>query len=451
MIEKLEAVAEGRIKRLMVFMPPGSAKSHYANVNFTPYYLGRNPDRTIITASYGQELADKWGRRSRNIVASPEFRSVFGFGVSADSAAANRWATERGGEYLAVGVGGPVTGNRADGGIIDDPVKSREEAESETVRNRVKDWYRDDFWTRLKPGAWVVLIMTRWHEDDLAGWLLEEAKHGGEQWEVVSLPAIAEENDPLGRAPGEHLWPEWFRPEMFAEARRDMRRWSALYQQRPSPETGSYFLRDWLRWYESPPVRETVKIYGASDYAVTADGGDYTVHGIIGLDPRDNIYVLDWWRSQASSDQWVDAFCDMVKRWKPLAWAEENGQISKGVGPFLEKRMRERQAYCYREQYTSAVDKPTRAQSIRGRMAMGMVYFPRQAEWSEELVRQLLSFPTGRHDDDVDVLSLFGRMLDRLIKGKELPDPIGTIRGANEMTLDEVWKLRGPRRMGARI
>src|SRR3712207_1017966 len=145
-------------------MPPGSAKSTYANWAFVPWYLGRRPDHNIITASYGQELADRWGRRSRNILASEDYRAIFGFGVSADSSAANRWATERGGEYLAVGVGGPVVGNRADGIIIDDPVKGREEAESEPIRRRLRDWYKDDLWTRRKPGAWIILIMTRYHE-----------------------------------------------------------------------------------------------------------------------------------------------------------------------------------------------------------------------------------------------------------------------------------------------
>jgi len=415
-------VAAGRTKRLMIFMPPGSAKSHYGNVNFAPYYLGRNPDHGIITASYGQDLADKWGRRSRNIVAGQDYRAIFGFGVASNSGAANRWATERGGEYIAVGVGGPITGNRADGAIIDDPVKGREEAESETVREKVKAWYKDDFWTRLKPDAWVVLIMTRWHEDDLAGWLIEEAKKGGEQWEVLSLPALAEENDPLGRKIGEPLWPEWFTPAMFAEAQRDRRRWTALYQQRPTPEEGDYFKREWLRWYDELPTHSTLKIYGASDYAVTADGGDFTEHGVVGVDALDNIYVVDWWREQAASDVWVEVFCDLVRKWKPLKWAEEAGQIAKGVGPFLLKRQNERQAYVWREQYTSSADKPTRAQAIRGRMAMGKLYLPAHAPWVDPLVRQLLTFPAGRTDDGVDVLSLIGRMLAEMSKG-ERPKP----------------------------
>lgn len=418
--EKLEAVERGEIKRLMVFMPPGAAKSTYANILFTPWYLGRNPDRNIITASYGQELADKWGRRSRNIVASNAYASVFGLGVSEDSSAANRWATDRGGEYLAVGVGGPITGNRADGAIIDDPVKGREEAESLTIRQRQKDWYRDDLWTRLKPEAWVILIMTRWHEDDLAGWLLEEAKAGGEQWEVLSIPAAAEGNDPLGRALGELLWPEWFTDQMFAEARRDPRRWASLYQQRPAPEEGSYFQAAWLKRYLSVPPIAQMSVYGASDYAVTEGGGDWTVHIVVGVDPDGKMHVLDLWRGQTSSDQWVEKWCDMVLLWKPVEWAEESGQIKAGIGPFRDRRARERGAYVYCRTFPTRGDKAVRAQSIRGRMALDGLFLPHMpdnAAWVEPLRSELLGFPAGKHDDQVDALGLIGQLLDTITGG----------------------------------
>jgi predicted phage terminase large subunit-like protein len=410
LIGKLQEVAEGRTKRLMVFMPPGSAKSHYANVYFGPWYLGCHPEHGIITASYGQELADKWGRRSRNIVASPEYRRIFGFGIDATSSAANRWATEEGGEYLAVGVGGPVTGNRADLAIIDDPVKGREEADSETVRDKTREWYKSDLYTRLKPGAAIILIMTRWHEDDLAGWLLEEAKKGGEQWEVLSLPAIAEENDPLGRALGEPLWPEWFTDDMFAFAKRDVRNWSALYQQRPAPEEGAFFKREWFRWYDEQPKHLT--IYGTSDYAVTDGGGDFTEHGIFGVDPDDNLYICDWWSGQTAADFWIEEQLNLIARHKPLGWFGESGPIRRAVEPFLVKRMRERKVYCRIEWLASIHDKPTRARAFQARASMGKVYLPRK-DWANRLVDQLLRFPAGSQDDGVDVCGLIGRALDQ--------------------------------------
>jgi hypothetical protein len=209
-IAKLEAVARGEIKRLMLFLPPGSAKSTYASVLFPPWFIGRNPASPVIAASHSKELAERFGRRVRNIVGSPVFAEIFGFGLSGDSGAAGRWETSRGGEYFAVGVDASVTGRRAALGIIDDPVKGIAEAKSPTVRQHVWDWYKADFWTRLIPGAAIIYIGTRWHDDDLAGRILEEAKEGGEQWEVVSLPMEAEEDDPLGRAVGERLWADWF-------------------------------------------------------------------------------------------------------------------------------------------------------------------------------------------------------------------------------------------------
>jgi predicted phage terminase large subunit-like protein len=439
LLTKLEAVERGEIPRLMIFMPPGSAKSTYASILFPPWFLGRNPERSVIGASYAGELAERFGRRVRNLVGSTEFKRVFGFGLSGDSAAAGRWETEKGGEYYAAGVDAAVAGRRADLGIIDDPVKGRAEADSQTIRDRIWDWYKADFWPRLKPGGRIVLIMTRWHEDDLAGRLIAEQASGGEAWEVLSLPAEARAGDPLGRVLGAPLWPEWFRPEMFAEAKRDMRNWSALYQQEPTPESGDYFKAEWIRWYdEAPsighagpwtramrggaPPRETMEIYGASDYAVTAAGGDYTVHLVIGVDPSDDIYVLDLWRDQTASDVWVESALDLMERWRPIMWAEENAQIEKGVGPFLTKRQMERRLFsCYRKQFSSALNKATKAQSIRGRMAMGKVYFPKRAPWATDLVSELLRFPAGKNDDQVDVLSLVGRMLDDLIGGEVPP------------------------------
>jgi predicted phage terminase large subunit-like protein len=401
---KLEAVARGEIKRLMLFLPPGSAKSTYASVLFPPWFMGNHPSLPVIVASHSKELAERFGRRVRNIVGSPLFKETFGFGLSGDSGAAGRWETARGGEYFAVGVDASVTGRRCALGIIDDPVKGRAEADSPTIRQHVWEWYKSDFWTRLIPGAAIILIMTRWHDDDLAGRLLEEAKTGGEQWEIVNLPMLAEDNDPLGRDPGERLWADYFTPEMVAIAQRDVRNWSALYQQRPVPESGDYFKSDWLRWYDQPPPREQLRTYGASDYATKAEGGDWTVHMVVGLDPASDIYILDLWREHADSAAWAEALIDLMFKWKTITWAEEAGQIKNSVGPFITKRQLERKVFAVRRQFTSSHDKPTRAQAIRGRIGMGKVLFPRHAPWVMDLVQELLRFPAGAHDDQVDTI-----------------------------------------------
>ncbi len=172
-----------------------------------------------------------------------------------------------------------------------------------------------------------------------------------------------------------------------------------------------YFLKDWWNWYDTAPPLNTLQIYGASDYAVTADAGDFTEHGVFGVDPDDNIYVLDWWRRQSASDIWIEAVIDLMEKWRPLKWAEEKGQIIKSIGPFLDQRMRERRTYCVREQFASAADKATRAQAFRARMAMGKVFWPRGASWVDDVYRVLMTFPTGSVDDSVDVCSLVGRML----------------------------------------
>ena len=200
----------------------------------------------------------------------------------------------------------------------------------------------------LKPGAKRILMNTRWHEEDVAGRVLEQIERKEIKGRVISIPAIAEEKDPLGRKPGEFLWddPTGYNYGSFLRARQretSPMMWSALYQQRPAPEEGDYFKADWLKPYDTPPARETLRVYGGSDYAVTADGGDYTVHIVVGIDPEGRMYLLDRWRKQTASDEWIEAFCDLGEDWKPIGWAEEKGQISAGVGPALDRRQRERQ------------------------------------------------------------------------------------------------------------
>src|SRR5579859_3788818 len=241
LIEHLEAVERGDLERLMVLMPPGSAKSTYASILFPPWFMGRNPLAAVLGVSNTTELAERFSRRARNIVALASFRNVFDFGVSEDTQSAGNWETSEGGEFFAAGMGAAIAGRRADLGLIDDPIKTREEADSERIRQKQWEWYVNDFCTRLKPGARQILIQTRWHEDDLGGRLLERE---AQRWTVVKLPMVANAGDPLDRKPGERLWPEWFTDEMIQQAKLDPRAWNALYQQDPAPEEGDYFQRE---------------------------------------------------------------------------------------------------------------------------------------------------------------------------------------------------------------
>ena len=279
------------------------------------WYLANNPTHSILAATHSVEFAERWGRRVRNDIAADE--NMLGIRLSEDSKAAARWSLESGGEYYGVGAGTGISGFRANLGVGDDLFGSREDAYSETVRQKRWDWYQDDFSARLKPGAKRILMNTRWHEEDVAGRVLEQIERKEIKGRVISIPAIAEENDPLGRAPGEYLWdePRGYNYAAFLRARQretSPMMWAALYQQRPAPEEGDYFKADWLKPYDTLPPRETLRVYGGSDYAVTADGGDYTVHMVVGLDPEGRMYLLDLWRKQTASDEWIEAFCDLV-------------------------------------------------------------------------------------------------------------------------------------------
>lgn len=413
--------------RSMLFLPPGSAKSTYATVVAPTWAMGQTPGFKVIGVSYGSDLARKFGRRMRSIARQGAYSTLFNTTLSAESSAADEWALDNGSEYMGGGILSGITGNRADFIPIDDPIKGRQEADSEVTRKRTIEAYQDDVLTRLRPGGSLMITQTRWHEEDLAGSILPEGYDGesgmiecrdGNVWEVICIPAQAyRADDPLEREIGEYIWPEWFPEDHWATFKRIPRTWSALYQQRPSPSEGDYFKADWLKPCEKLPAKETLRVYGASDYAVTADGGDFTVHVVVGLDPDGRMYLLDLWRKQAASDVWIEAFCDLVTQWKPLGWAEEQGQIRSGIGPWLDRRQRERRAYVAREQFPTRGDKAVRAQSIRGRMALEGLYVPFGAPWFADLRSELLSFPAGKHDDQVDALGLVGQLLDKMLSG----------------------------------
>jgi predicted phage terminase large subunit-like protein len=414
LIGELEKVARGEIDRLLICMPPGAAKSTYASVLFPAWFLANHPAAAIIAASHTTELSERWGRRVRNLVI--ENAPTLDIALVSDSAAAGRWELTTGGSYLAAGVGQAILGYRADLVVIDDPIRSREDAASETIRRSTWEWFSADLKTRLKPGGRVILIQTRWHEDDLAGRVLAEMEKGGDEWHSLILPAVAEEGDPLGRKPGEFLWDDDDAYQYGQQLRRERQNqpswnWAALYQQRPAPESGDYFRSEWLKPYEKIPPLDTLRVFAASDYAVTSKGGDYTVHVIVGVAPDDKLYLLDLWRGQTTPDLWVDRMLDMAKLWKPISWAEETGQIKSSVGPFLDRRMAERKIPIFRKQFPTKGDKSVRAQSIRGKLAMDGLYVPTKASWYAAFQQELLTFPSSKHDDMVDALGLIGQLL----------------------------------------
>jgi predicted phage terminase large subunit-like protein len=669
--EKLEAVERGEIDRLLICMPPRHGKSELATKRFPAYALGRDPARQVIQASYNSDLATDFGRQVRNIVATQRYQNVFGTELAPDSKAANRWNTSGGGAYVAAGVGTAVTGRGAHILIIDDPLKDREEAESENRREMIWNWYTSTAYTRLMKGGAIVLIQcmtgdtpvlmasgnekplrdirpgdsiatyenggittstvrnwanqgpdrvytirmksgtvvranarhpflvyergeetwqptaalkkgsvilkaigasgavknapltdavrrsdakacacrtttstagkrefarlrstlnlaaqrisdiateltcqitnaflpnraafalsanshlpsttrgrtgtisfasitattaqrcvacfattatsrsdterqkpscslplntfavthdeveevvesgfedvydiqvdrtenfianglvshnTRWHEDDLAGRLLEAEAKGGDKWEKLILPAIMSD--------GTALWPDEFDIEALTRTKAAIgpRDWSALYQQEPSPDDGTFFLKAWFKRHEEKPS-ERVHIYMTSDYAVTEGSGDYTEHAIWGVSAKGRIYQLDWWHGQTSSDVWIEEKLRLIRQWRPICAFGEAGVIQKAIEPMLKRRMIETATRCRMEWVPSIHDKATRARGFQSRAAMGEVSLL-EGDKGERVLKQLLTFPAGKHDDAVDVCSLMGMALD---------------------------------------
>jgi predicted phage terminase large subunit-like protein len=431
-IRQIELVLEGKIRKLMLLLPPGSAKSTYSSVLLPPHFLCRKPGSRILSCSHSADLASSFGRKARNLVEQKS--KELGFALASHSKAADRWETTNGGEYYATGVGAGIAGYRADLGLIDDPIGKKEDAESQLQRDKVWDWYHFDFIPRHKPNASIILIQTRWHEDDLAGRLLSREK---QEWTVASLPLYAEDSDVLGRQPGETLWPEYFNAAYCEQAKRNPA-FTSLYQCRPAPEDGDYFKREWMLEYNRDELPKKLRIYVGSDHAVgLKQENDRTCILPVGVDENDHIWILPdvWWKRGDAMEQ-VEAMLDLGERRSPMYWWAEKGHITMSLGPFLQKRMFEKGVFLPIEEIHSAKDKPTRAQSIRGRMSQKCVHFPAYASWWQEAKHELLSFPVGTHDDFVDALSEIGQGMARM-RGQRieveqteqgLPDFVPTIK-----------------------
>lgn len=423
--DALERVVRGELLRLIITFPPRHGKSELTSRRLPAWILGRDPYANIILATYNQPFAEDFGRKVREIVQSDTFRTVFpGVALAKGSAAADRLMTEEGGMAAFVGRKGSTTGRGADYLIIDDPIKDRNEANSATIREECWDWFNDTASTRLMSdtGA-IIIILTRWHEDDLVGRLTDptNSKFNAEEadnWKIINIPAIAGQDDILGRKAGEALWPERFGlPYLEGFRRRNPKGFASLYQQVPTPEDGDFFESHMVQTYRREDLPKQLRIYAASDHAVgVKQENDKTCLLIIGVCDRGLIWLLDCWWKRAKTDVVVDAMIMLMKRWRPLTWWAENGHISKSIGPFLFKRMREEKVYVNVSEQTPSADKVTRAQSIQARMSMGMVRFPMFEPWYEDAKAEMMKFPGGKHDDFVDTLAHVGLGLEKLLK-----------------------------------
>jgi predicted phage terminase large subunit-like protein len=433
MADALDKVINGQLKRVIICAPPRGSKSEMATRRLPPFFMGKFPDRQIITACYGDALAHDMGKDVRGIIKETRYLNLFpDVRLAADTRAAGRWNTNKGGIYISCGVGGPIVGRGFHIGLIDDPFKGRKEADSPLVREDVWKWYWGNFYTRRMPdfddpvedqegwgNAAIVLIMTRWHQDDLAGRLLKQegSVDEGGTWTEVDIPAIRNE-DSLDE---ESFWPEAFPIDELQATRAAMisagrsREWSAQYKQRPTVEEGTFIKRAWFEnRYQQVP--EKTRIYIASDYATVdeSEGSNpnFTEHGVFGMSPNGDLYVLDWWFGRTESDVWVEKLLDLVLKWHPNAVFGEKGQIVRSVGPYLRRRKKQRSLRFRLELIARSKDKQECGRGFQAMASSGEVLFPEKTPWAERVVEQCVGFPSVEFDDAFDVMSLMCMAID---------------------------------------
>ena len=400
--ELLESVERGDLRRLLVTLHPGSGKSLLLQA-FAAWYLGRNPRHKVIAASAGAELAERNSRASRALFSEPEW--PFEVELSKATTAQNRWDTAASGGLFAVGVGGGITGWRGNLLLLDD---LQNDALSQTERESLWEWYRTVLTPRLEPNGAIVLVQQRWAEDDLPGRIMDSAEGAG--WHVVCLPAIAEAKDPLGRAIGESLWPERWPLAELERARVAMgsRAFVCAFQGNPVPAEGNLIKAEWLQRYDKPPT-EFEKVVCALDAAAkTGVRNDYSAIVKIGV-TKNEFYVLDVWRAKVE-------FPALLRRVNLLAdeppapsaiYVEDTSNATALI-------------QALKTETTMPIvpvaakgSKESRIEGITGTLEAKKVYLPNEAPWLLDFERELLAFPAGKHDDQVDAFAL---ALSRTIK-----------------------------------
>lgn len=414
--DHLEKVETGEIDRLMIFMPPRHGKSELASVLFPSWYLGRNPDAKVIASSYSSELAQDFGYQVRNHIKDYAYQAVFNTNLKEDSQAKNNWRTEQGGHYMAVGAGGAITGRGADLLIIDDPVKNREEADSSTYRDKIYRWYTSTAYTRLHTGGRIVVIQTRWHDDDLSGRLLKE--NPGE-WTVLCFPAIAVEEEEF-RDVGEALWPEKYDLGALNRIKDNVSEdWSPLYQQSPIDLSNAEFKREWINRYETLP--QLLKVRIIVDLASSEDKrSDENAILVIGEARDRKRYIIKSWGDWESEgrrfnpqeviekiysladqhytlDNTLSINIETVSYQKTLQyWIKQHAQ---------QRRHKGERIYRIEEIKTPTTkSKDDKIRALIPFLSNNMVFFPYGG--TEELENQMMRFPKGQRVDRLDTLAM---------------------------------------------
>lgn len=405
-------------------MPPRYGKTELAVINWVAQCLARNPKAKFIHLSYSDDLALDNSSKTRDLIRSEEFQSLWPLRLKDDADSKKKWYTSHGGGLYATASGGAITGfgagltndekEKFNGAIIiDDPLKV-DDAERDNERQRINKRLNETIKSRRNSrNTPIIIIMQRLHEDDMSGFVL--AGGMGEKFYHLKLSAI----QPDGSA----LWPfKHTIEELEKERAADPRTFSGQMQQEPSPDDGTFFHREWFKRFNLGDEPE-IYIYGASDYAVTepqpGQKADWTEHGVAGFDVNEDLWFVDWWSGQTAPDTWINEEIRLAKKYDPFLWAAEGGVIRRSVEAFLKREQKTQNKYFRLEWINSTTNKTANARSFQALASQGKVHIP-NTPWGEDLITQLLKFPAGKHDDKVDVCGLFGRLLDQTFGPREI-------------------------------
>lgn len=405
---ELEELEQKRNDRLMIELPPGSFKSKLTSVLFPAYLLGRHANWQILAVSHTKELAERFGRETKNLIDMPEYKAVFpSTKIRADSRAAARWGTTAGGEYYATGAGAPIAGFRGNM-ILADDLLSEQTAYSKVEREKIIDWWAPGLRSRLLPNGGIVLINTRWHLADVSGYLKKKAKDDPEadQWRSISIPAILDEKSAalLELEEGTSYWPELWSTELLLKTKANLvpSRWASLYMQDPTAEGGSMFdmadFEDWDR--PKPPIVDYILLScdTAFSKSETADYSALQVWGIFEHMGIPNMILLGCRKSRWSFD-------DLMTEIKHLHWAHEVDMIlveKKASGQSVIQELQRQGLPVYA--WTPERDKVARAHAAQPIVKAGRVWMPKTKSWAKDFLIEAQSFPVGEHDDQVDAM-----------------------------------------------
>lgn len=394
------AIAKGNA-RLIVSIPPRHGKSWLISRYMPAWFLSLYPEKNVILASYEATFAESWGRQCRNFIT--EHTTELGIRLAEDSQAAGRWHTREQGGMITAGVGGAITGRGGDLMIIDDPIKNDEDAQSPNYRQKMIDWWNTTFYTRAEPGASIVILATRWHERDLSGYLLSSENETYKDWTEIKLPAIAEEQDVLGRQIGQALCPERYDEKKLDEIRRAVgsKAWNSLYQQRPSAQEGNIIKRPWLRFWDTlPPLEEQIISVDATFTGkATSDFVAMQVWGRVGA----RKYLIDQVHARMGIMDSIRALTDLAhKHPKATLKLIEN----KANGPAIEDLLKHHLSGIVL--WEPSGDKVARMNAVAPQFEAGNIYFPQRHlnPWVDPLIEELVTFPNAAHDDRCDTLSM---------------------------------------------